>query len=157
MKDNVFRFAFVAILGAVFALVSSAFVVTDNPPGVIQTAEIQETGIFFNRQPRTQPVDPTANVVPTPAPSFEAPPISVSPVVAVESPPKGLTPEQKDQLKGIIAQLIPLLIGAFLGSGSASPFIKLILEKLLGAVSGSTPPVQASVRKRVRKKKAPST
>ncbi len=121
-----------------------------------------EAGVLFKRggkrgqspEERTEPYDPET------APQFEVIPPSTpgdSPPPAAAPEPQGaaLTPEQKVALKGLFVQAITLVVGAMLGSGAASPFMKMILEKLLGALGGAaaTPPgtTPARVRKRAAK------
>lgn len=98
--------------------------------------------------PRTQPVTPET------APQFDPiPPITAAPLGPTAS--AALTPEQKEQLKGLIIQLATLLLGAFLGSGSASPFVVLILSKLLAVFNpGAAPPAAPARAKRPARKAA---
>lgn len=128
---------------------------------------VEETGILFNRKGKSEQQQPerTQPVTPESAPLFESiPPNADTPAPIVVAPttvntsPTALTPEQKQALKGLILQVVTFLVGSMIGSGAASPFLKMILEKLLGAVGGATsatPPAAAPVRtrRRVAKKK----
>ena len=156
------------VLAAVYgslALVATAFSAEVEYP-IQQYSATEESGVIFNRQPKPDGdcpdgTCPRTEPVPGTPPAFDAPPVDAIPPgapvapVAESTTSVALTPEQKQALTTLLTHAVSVLLGAFMGTGSLSPFLQLILGKLMGAVGGSVPPATPArtVAKRVAKKK----
>jgi hypothetical protein len=102
-------------------------------------AEPPRTTPVAETAPKFDPIPPVDNVVP------------VTPAAGGLS----LTPDQKEQLMGFAKHALSLLVGALLGSGSASPFMATVLTKLLAMFGGAVPPATpAKVRAKRKAVKA---
>lgn len=138
---------------------SSAVAETRFPINLVNDG--QQAGIFSNRnqsgrrlrpspppqgevpapEGRTTPVDPNA------APQFQAAPADGSALSTAAE----ITPEQKQALFQAIVAFVSALIGAFAGSGGASPLLTALLNAFKGIQLQAPAPAPAPAKTRTRR------
>lgn len=122
-------------------------------------SDADEAGLFRDKPappPRTTPVEPTPTFEPIPPVDNVVPPAGEAGATTdakdKAATSAALTPEQKEQLKGLLVQAATLLLGAFLGGGHASPFISTLLQKLLAMFAQGQAPPATPARVRAKRK-----